>query len=161
MLVLDSHNTSTPLSEEVFVLVELSVEVLLQKVKLGYVFLLDISQSDSGSGLLVDKLSEPGLSLDEAEWDSHLSAKCGEEKYQLNGLNVVSNDDELGFLLLNQGGDVVESELKDGGLGSLLLGVLLGVLKLSLLDETLLLLLAGLGSVLSEQLNQFIGYNIK
>lgn len=159
MLVLDTHDASTPLSEEVSVVVELGLEVLLEKIQFGDVLLLDISQGDGGHGLLVDELSESSLSLDEAERDTHLSAQGGEVHDQLEGLDVVGDHDKVGFLLLDERGHVVETVLEHDGLGSLLLGVLAGVLELSLLDESLLLLLLVLGGVLSEELNQLISYN--
>jgi hypothetical protein len=54
---------------------------------------------------------------------------------------------------------VVEPVLEGEGLGSLLLGVLAGVLDLGLLDESLLLLFFVLGSVLGEKLEELVGYN--
>jgi len=46
-------------------------------------------------------LTESSLSLDEAEGDFLLSAELGEPEDELDGVNVMSDDDELGSLVLN------------------------------------------------------------
>lgn len=57
-----------------------------------------------------------------------LSAELRKEDNQFNGVNVVSDDDQLSFLVFNQGGDVVKTVLEDDGLlGVNLLVVLLGI----------------------------------
>jgi hypothetical protein len=67
----------------------------------------------------VDQLAESGFSLDEAVGDAELLAEVGEPDDELDGLDVVGDDDQLGLLLLDQLGDVVESELEVVGLGLL------------------------------------------
>ena len=72
----------------------------------------------------------------------------------LNGIDVTGNDDQLRLLLLDQGGDGVDSVTDDwwplGGVG------LLAVLSLGLGagTETGSLLLLGLWAVLAQQLEQ-------
>ena len=151
VLVLDSHNASTPGAAELLVLVELLVEVLGQSLEILEVFLVDFGQGDGGGGLHVHELAKVGLTADEAEWHVLLAAKGGQVDDALNGVDVVGNDDELGLVLLNQGGDVVESVLDVHGLGSL------GVLGLSSGLEAELLLLLGLGGVLGEELEELGG----
>lgn len=75
VLVLDSHNTTTPGSSQLVVLVELSSEVLGKSLEVLVVFLSDFSHGNAGSSLLMDELSESCLSLDEAEGDTLLSAE--------------------------------------------------------------------------------------
>jgi len=140
VLVLDAHNTTTPVSSEGLVLVELSTEVLGKNFEVLEVFLADFSESDAGSGLLVDELAEACLTLDEGEGDTLLSAESGEESEELNGVNVVSHNNKLGLTLLNKLGNVVETELDDNGLGGLL-GISTTLLGLSLLLKSLVLLL--------------------
>ena len=140
MLVLDAHNTATPVSSEGLVLVELSTEVLGKNFEVLEVLLADFSESDAGSGLLVDELAEACLTLDEGEGDTLLSAESGEESEELNGVNVVSHNNKLGLTLLNELGNVVETELDDNGLGGLL-GISTTLLGLSLLLKSLVLLL--------------------
>ena len=91
VLVLNTHNTTTPVSSEALVLVELSAEVLGQDLKVLVVLLLDRSESDAGSSLRVDKLAETCLALNEAVGDTLLSAKGRQECQDLKGINVVSN----------------------------------------------------------------------
>ena len=85
-------------------------------VALSLVFLPDLGEGHGGGVLLVHQFAEGSLSLDEAVWDVHLLAEGGEPDDQLDGLNVVGDGDELGLLVLNELGDVVESELEVVGL---------------------------------------------
>lgn len=159
VLVLDAHNTTTPVSSEALVVIELSAEVLGQELEIGVVLLAHLSQSNAGSGLLVDELTKACLALDEGIGDTLLSAESGKEGEELSGVDVVGHDDELGLAILNELGNVVETELEDDGLGTLLSGstTLLG-LSLSLKADLLLLL--GLGLVLSEQFKELGSYTI-
>ena len=75
VLILNSHNTTTPGSSKVSVIVEVSGEGGLEVGEISEVFLSDIGEGDTGSGLGVAKLSESCLSSDEAEWDVVLSAE--------------------------------------------------------------------------------------
>lgn len=153
VLVLNTHNTTTPVSSEGLVIVELSSEVLGEEFQILIVLLSDFSECDAGSGLVMDELSESCLSLDETERNSLLSAKSGEEDQHLNGVDVVSHNNELGFTFFDEGGNVVQTELDHNGLGSLL-GVSTTDLGLSFLLESGLLFLLGLGLVLSEQFKE-------
>lgn len=149
MLVLDSHNTSAPVSSELFVLVELSSEVLGEGLEILIVLLSDISHSNAGSGLLVDELTESGLTLDESIGDTLLSAESREESHELNGINVVSDDNELGLALFNESGHVVKTELEHVWL-STLLGITTSLLGFSFLLKSGLFLDLGLWLVLCK-----------
>jgi len=151
VLVLDTHDTSSPFASEFLVLIECHGEGLSELLEVGEVFLVDGGEGDAGSGLLVDKLTKVGLSTDEAVWDTTLSAESGEEAHHLDGVNVVGNDNELGGLLLNECGDVVESEFDVDGLGTGVGVTTSGGLK------SVLLLLAGFGRVLGEELGELGG----
>ena len=85
-------------------------------VELSFVFLSHLSQSDYGGIFLVDELAEGSFSLDEAVWDVHLLAEGGEPDNEFEGLDVVSNGNKLGLLVLDELGDVIESELEMVGL---------------------------------------------
>ena len=104
----------------------------------------------------MDDSSETGLALDNAVWDTHLAAESGQPDDNLNGVNIVSNDDEGSLLGLNQSGDVVDTVLDDKGLLGLGLLTLLH-LSSSSSGQTLLLLDAGLGAVLVDELEQLGG----
>lgn len=102
--------------------------------------------------LLVDDRAETGLALDNGVRDTHLLAERGKEDDELNGLDIVGDEDERSLLVLNQANNVVETVLDSVGLLAdilLLLALLDGG---SLLEETLLLLGLGLRSVLVEEL---------
>jgi len=105
----------------------------------------------------VDDSSESGLALDDGVRDTHLAAESGKEDNQLNGVNIVGDEDEGSLLVLDQADDVVETVLDDVGL----LGDVLLLLALldggGLLQETLLLLDLGLRAVLVEELESLGG----
>ena len=52
--------------------------------------------------------------------NAHLAAQGGEEDDELDGVDVVCDDDERGFLCFDEGNDVVEAVFDEEGL----LGVL-------------------------------------
>jgi hypothetical protein len=152
-LSLRAHDTTTPLSAGLVVL--LKVTVLDSGDELGKLVLVlgaDLGDGEDSGGLLVDDRSETGLALDDGVRDTHLLAKRGKEDDELNGLDIVGDEDERSLLVLNQADDVVETVLDGVGL----LGNILLLLTLldggSLLEETLLLLGLGLRSVLVEEL---------
>lgn len=102
--------------------------------------------------LLVDDSAESGLALDDGVGDAHLAAESGQEDDELDGVDIVGDEDERGLLVLDQANNVVETVLDDVGLLAdvlLLLALLDGG---SLLEETLLLLRLGLRAVLVEEL---------
>ena len=100
----------------------------------------------------MDNGSETGLALDDGVGDTHLLAESGQEDDQLNGVDIVGDQDKRGLLVLDQTNNVVQTVLDGVGLLAdvlLLLALLNGG---SLLEETLLLLRLGLRAVLVEQL---------
>lgn len=152
-LSLGAHDTTTPLSAGLVVL--LKVTVLDSRDELGELVLVlgaDLGDGEDSGGLLMDDRSETGLALDNGVRDTHLLAKRRKEDDELNGLDIVRDEDERGLLVLNQANNVVETVLDSVGL----LGNILLLLTLldggSLLEETLLLLGLGLRSVLVEEL---------
>lgn len=152
MLRFLSEDTTTPSLSELFVVVVVGVEEGDEAFELGLVLISDFSEGDGGGGLLVDELAESSFTLNEGEGDVVLSAELGQEDNELNGVNVVGDKHELGLLVLNEGGDVVKTELDDDGL--LGLHLLVVGLSLSSSDLTGLLLSSSLGSVLSQELDE-------
>jgi hypothetical protein len=107
--------------------------------------------------LLVDDGAEAGLALDDGVRDAHLAAESGQEDDELDGVDIVGDEDERGLLVLNQADNVVETVLDNVGLLAdvlLLLALLDGG---GLLEETLLLLDLGLRAVLVEELESLGG----
>lgn len=100
----------------------------------------------------MDDSAESGLALDDSIGDTHLAAEGGEEDDELNGVDIVGDEDKRSLLVLNEADDVVETVLDGVGL----LGDVLLLLALldggGLLEETLLLLDLGLRAVLVEEL---------
>jgi hypothetical protein len=156
---LGTHDTTSPVTRSILV-VGLEVAVVDsgdELRELGLVLSADLGESEDSSGLLVDDGTETGLALDDNVGDTHLAAEGGEEDDQLNGVNVVGNQDERSLLVLDKADNVVETEL--GGVG--LLGDILLLLALgdggSLLGQALLLLGLCLRAVLVEDLESLGG----
>lgn len=147
-----AEETATPLLSQGLALIVLGLEDLNEVLELSVVLSGDLSNGNASSGLLVDDSAESSLALDEAERDVLLSAKLGEPDDGLNGVNIVSNDNESSLLLLNELGDVVQTELdRDGGLGA---GFLVISFVLGGLEQSLLSLLSVLGLDLSEEVQE-------
>lgn len=105
-----------------------------------------------GNYLLVDDSSETSLALDDGVRDTHLAAQSRQEDNELNGVDVMGDQNKRGLLILDQADNVVETVLD----GVRLLADILLLLALlnggGLLEETLLLLGLGLRAVLVEEL---------
>ena len=99
-----------------------------------------------------EKGRRESITFNESEGDVVLSAELGKEDNEFDGINVVSDDNELSFLVLNKSGDVIKSVLDDNGL----LGLNLLVLSLGLgsSDFSDFLLSSGFRRVLSEELEE-------
>lgn len=127
----------------------MSSEVLGEGLEILIVFLSNIGNSNAGSSLLVDELSESCLTLNEAIGDTLLSAESWEESHKFNWVNVVSDNDELGLTFFDESGNVVETELEDVWLGTLL-NISTTLLVFSFLLKSGLLFLLGLWLVLCK-----------
>jgi hypothetical protein len=102
----------------------------------------------------VDNSSEPSLALDDGIWDAHLAAERRQEYDKLDRVDIVRNQNECSFLVLNKADYMIQTVLgRVGFLADVLL--LLALLdRGSLLVQALLLLGRGLRSVLVEQLER-------
>ena len=61
--------------------------------------------------LLVDDGAETSLALDNGVGDTHLLAESGKEDNELNGVNIVGDEDEGSLLVLDEADNVVQTEL--------------------------------------------------
>lgn len=152
-------DSSTPLATLLVVLVgEVSLGGTDDGGKITLVFALDLLDGNDSRGFLVDYGTKTSLALDNDVGDTHLAAKGRDEDDELDGVDIVGNNDESGLLGLNKGNDVVKTVFHEQGL----LGVL-GVLVLILSSgggggqKTSLLVLLGLRAVLVEELEQLSG----
>ena len=96
--------------------------------------------------------AQTSLALDDAVGNTHLAAQGRQEDNQLDGIDVVGDQNQRGLLILDQADNVVETVLDGVGL----LAHILLLLALGdgggLTVQTLLLLGLGLGAVLVEEL---------
>jgi hypothetical protein len=106
VLVLDTHDTITPMSSEFFVVVILFSENFAKIFEILHVFLVNFSNSEASNGLHVNEFAEVGLATDEAVGYLLLAAKGWQVDDSLNWVYIMSHDDQLGFTLLNNGGQV-------------------------------------------------------
>jgi len=148
VLILDTHDTTTPDSAELLVIVVLRFECLGETIEISQVFLADIGNCNAGGGLQVAKLSEVSFSADEAEGDTLLSAESRKEDYHLDWVDVMGDNDEFGLVLFDEGGNVVKAELEMVWLGGLA-GTSFGFFL-----QTFLLVLLGLWAVFAEQFKE-------
>jgi len=153
-------DTTTPVSLGVLVLVqEVDFNSADQFGKFVLVFTSNLSESNDSGGLLVHNSAQSGLVLDDAVGHSHLAAQSGDEDDQLDGVHVISNDDQRSLLGFNQSNDMVKTILDVDGLlanGFTLLGITLGD-GLGLGIKTSLLLLTRLGAVFVHQAEKLSG----
>ena len=154
MLVLDTHDVTTPMFAEVRVLVEFSSESLAEVLQVSEVLSVDSGEGNTGSILLVDELSKIGFAADKSERNVLSSAKRWEMDNELNWINIVGDNDELSLAFFDESGHVIKTELQVDGLCRL--G---GTLSFSSLEESLFLLGFGFGRILSEQFKELGGYN--
>ena len=61
----------------------------------------------------MDHGAETGLAFDDHVGDTHLAAKSGEENDQLDGVDIVGDDDERRLLCLDESDTVVQSVLDE------------------------------------------------
>ena len=90
--------------------------------KLTLVLALDVLDAEDSSGLLVNDRAETSLALDDDVGDTHLAAESREENNELDGVNIVSDDNEGSLLGLYEGNSVVQTVLDKEGLLLRLLG---------------------------------------
>ena len=92
-----------------------------ERSQLPLIFTLHFLKNNDGSCLLVHDGSEACFTLHDDVGDAHLAAQGGEEDDELDGVDVVRDDDERGFLCFDEGDDEVETVPEEEGF----LGVLL------------------------------------
>lgn len=156
VLVLDTHETTTIRLEERVVIVVARLEGLLEGVEVLHIFLSHIGDGDAGGGFQVNELSEVVLALSHAEGNTLLSAESWQESHELNWLDVTGDDDKLGLALLDEGGDVVETEFEVDWLWSNVISLVATLSGLGLGSESLLLLRLGLWGVLGEEFDELV-----
>lgn len=68
----------------------------------------------------MDDSSKTGLALHDDVGDTHLAAESGQEDDELNGVDIMGDDDERSLLGLDESDDVVKTVLGEQGLLGLL-----------------------------------------
>lgn len=156
MLVLETHDASTPLAT---VLLEFIVEVDLdgrdEIGELRLVFRLDVNESQCSGRLLVHNHTKTRLALDDRIGRTGLTAESREVENELDGVDIVGDDHQGSFFVLNQSDNVVQAVLDDDGFFSSHLFA--GDLGLGSGKQTSFLLDLGLGAVLVGQLEELRG----
>jgi len=151
VLVLDSHDATAPLFSEIGVVVVCSLEGAAEGLKVDEVLTTHISKSNTSRSLQVNKSAEVGLAPNEAEGDTLLSAESGQVHDELNRVDIMSDNDELGFVLFDERGHVVQAKLEVHWL----LGLVAALLSCCL--ESLSLVFVALRHVLGKQFKELGG----
>mmetsp|Transcript_24989 Transcript_24989/g.33120 ORF Transcript_24989/g.33120 Transcript_24989/m.33120 type:complete len:298 (-) Transcript_24989:56-949(-) len=108
-LCLKSHDSSSPLSEKLGILVEHLKTQVLEGSEGGSILLVDASEAYNSSSLLVYKSSKTSLVLYNKVWDFHLTAESRHPHDKLNGVNIAGDKNKLGLLLLNKSSYVLKT----------------------------------------------------
>lgn len=107
---LGAHDTTAPVATALLVLAGVTViDGRDQLAELRLVLALDFGERNDGGGLLVHHRAQARLALDDRIGHAHLAAQCGQEHNQLDRVNVVGDQDQRGFLVLDQADNVVET----------------------------------------------------
>ena len=105
------HDLTTPVATDlVGALVVVRVDGLDELAKSGAVLGVDVGEGDARAVLEADETTQSALALDDAVGDSHAAAQGWEEENDLDGVDVVGDDDQLGLLLLDLDGHVVDTD---------------------------------------------------
>lgn len=155
-LSLETHNTSTPLANQLGIVVVLFFSKILEKVQLSLILLVNTGESKTGSILEVDKSSKTSLVLDNHEWNLHLAAQRRHPHDKFNGIDIAGNDYQFGLLLFNKSSDMLETKLDL--MRSLGVRVLARSGRSSLGLDTFLLGGRSLGTVLVEKSKDSHGF---
>jgi len=149
-------NSSTPLTALLLVFVrEVGLGGADKGSEFTLVLALDVLQGQYGRCLLVHDRAKTGFTLDNDVGDTHLAAEGGEEHHELDGVDVVCDDDKRGLLCFDEGDAVVQAVFNEERLLRVLgLSLLLISSGLRSYLETSLLLLLRLRSVLIQKLEQ-------
>ena len=77
---------------------------------------LDILNSQDGGGLLVNDRTKTSLALHDDIGNTHLAAQGRKEDDELDGVDIMGDDDKRGLLRLDEGDAVVQTVLDEQGL---------------------------------------------
>jgi hypothetical protein len=149
-LRLETHDTTTPLADQLGIVVVLFVGQVLQQFQLGHVFGADAREADGRRRLLCAQGTETSLVLDNHKGNLHLTAESGQPHDEFNGIDIVGNQDQGSLLLFHQGRHVFETKL-DLVRRLLVFGFLAFGLGSRRFLDALLLCRLGLGTVLVEE----------
>lgn len=141
--------------------------------KFALVLALHFLEGNDGSSLLVYNGTEASFALDNDIGDAHLTAQSRQENDQLDGVDVVSDDDEGSLLGFDEGDDMIQAIFSEQRLLRILKGHVIKKLSLKRVGyylrfvtsgnslgcglETLLLFLLSLRTVLVQELEQLSG----
>jgi len=96
-------------------LVLLEVALLDSGDKLAELVLVlgaDLGECEDSSGLVVDDRAEAGLALYDGIRNAHLAAESGKENDELDGVDIVGDENQGSLLVLDETNDVVQAVWK-------------------------------------------------
>jgi hypothetical protein len=123
-----AHDSTSPVPSMLLVLLGIAlIDRAHQFAQLTLILSLDLRKRQHRRRLLVHYGPEPSLPLDDRVWDAHLPTQGREVNDQLDGVDVVGDENESRLLVLDQPDDVVQAVFdSEGFLGYILLLLALG-----------------------------------
>lgn len=155
-LRLDTQDTTAPTTTLCCGIIVLRLGQINNLIQLRGMLLANIRDDNCRRGLLVYQVTQTSLALDDHVGHIHLAAQRRQPQHQLDGINVVCDHNQLRLTVLNQSSDVVDTILDHARLLGVVSSSTLGFLGGSSC-QTLLLVLHGLGAIVSQQLEQVSG----
>jgi len=150
-----STNTSTPNTALFFILVrEIGLGCTDNGGKITLILALHFLKSNHSRGLLVNNSTETSFAFYNDIRDTHLATKGREKDDELDGVNIMSNNDEGRLLGFNESDDVIETVFNKQGLLCVLGRPCVGSGSGSSRLQTSLLVLLRLGTVFIEEFEQ-------
>jgi len=112
-----AHDATTPVTTNLVVaIVVVGTDGLNQLAQGSLILVVNVGEGNTGASLAVNETSKTCLALNDAVWNSHLSAQGWQEDDDLNGLDVMGNDNELSLFLLYHANNSVDSAGQQEGL---------------------------------------------
>lgn len=109
-LRLEAHDSSSPLSDQLCVVVVFFHRQVLEDLELSGVGGSNAGNCNTGGSFGVHNGSKAGLILDNHEWNIHLSAKCRHPHDKFKRIDITCNENKLGLLLLDESRDFLQAK---------------------------------------------------
>ena len=88
-----TQHTTTPVTTDFIVtIVEVRLDRFDDFAQAGFIVRVHVGQRQRRARFQVHETTETSFALDDAVWNAHLTAQCGQVENELNGLDIVGDD---------------------------------------------------------------------